>query len=157
MRAAFPFKIAILDDCLVSTKLQERLISTRFPGAEITVCHEPRLLPGQDVYLLDNQFGTEEHALELARRIRAVEPESLIIVWSATITKDLLKRLSTVGINAVAEKGNQGDIEAALGVMASFFRRPRRSHTFGETIRSIRDLLSEWNSHLDSEEKQATA
>jgi hypothetical protein len=157
MSEEYPFKIAILDDCPVSTKLQQRLISTRFPGGEITVCHEPRLLPGQDVYLIDNQFGTEEHALELARRTRAVEPDALIIVWSATITKELLKRLARIGINAVAEKGNPADTAAALDVMAKFFRRPRRHHTFGETIHSIHELLVEWNAHLEHEEKQATA
>jgi hypothetical protein len=151
------FRIAVLDDSPVSTKLQEKLIRDRFPNAEVTICHEPRLTLGNDVYLIDNQFGSTECAVDLATRIRAIEPDSLIIVWSATITKQLLKRLSPVGINAVAEKGSREDIDAALEVIEAFVRRGRPQHSFGDTIRSIRDLLAQWNARLQTEEKAAGA
>lgn len=157
MPCEVPFRIAILDDSPVSTMLEERAIGERFPAAEITVCHEPSLVLGQDVYLVDNQFGDAECAVDLAGKIRAKEPDSLIIVWSATVTKKLLKRLSPVGINAVAEKGNQEDVEAALQVIERFVRRDREGRSFGDTIRSIRDLLAQWNARLAVEEKTATA
>jgi CheY-like chemotaxis protein len=157
VRCDEPFRIAVLDDSPVSTKLQQKLIRDRFPNAEITVCHEPRLLLGNDVYLIDNQFGSSECAVDLATRIRANEPDSLIIVWSATVTKQLLKRLAPVGINAVAEKESREDIEAALQVIERFVRRGPRHHSFGDTIRSIRDLLAQWNTRLATEEKAASA
>ena len=151
------FRIAILDDSPVSTKLQEKLIRDRFPKAEITVCHEPRLILSHDVYMIDNQFGSKECAVDLATRIRAGEPGSLIIVWSATVTKRLLKKLSPVGINAVAEKSSPEDMDAALQVIERFVRRGRQQHSFSDTIRSIRDLLAQWNTRLQSEEKAASA
>lgn len=157
MPCQVPFRIAILDDSPVSTKLQEKLIRKRFPRAEISVCHEPRPLVGQDVYLIDNQFGASDCAVELATEIRKTDPKALIIVWSATVTKELLKQLSPVGINAVAEKGNLEDVDAALEVTERFVRRGRSQASFGDTIRSIRDLLSQWNERLQSEEKAATA
>lgn len=151
------FRIAILDDSPVSTKLQEKLVNKRFPRAEVSVSHEPRALVGHDVYLIDNQFGARECALDLATEIRKTDPGALIIVWSATVTKKLLKQLSPVGINAVAEKGNAEDIDAALEVIEQFVRRGRTQASFGDTIRSIRDLLAQWNTRLASEEKAATA
>jgi hypothetical protein len=156
MACEVAFRIAVLDDSPVSTKLQEKLIRDRFPKAEITISHEPRIVLGQDVYLIDNQFGANECAVELATRVRSSESDSLIIVWSATITKQLLKKLSSVGINAVAEKGNPQDIDAALEVIERFVGRTRH-HSFGETIRSIRDLLAQWNTRLTTEEKSASA
>lgn len=152
-----PFRIAILDDSPVATRLEEKLISVRFPNAEITVCYEPHPVLGQDVYLIDNQFGAAECAVELAGQIREHEPDALIIVWSATVTKKLLKKLSRVRINAVAEKGNDDDVKAALQVIENFVRSERHGHSFGETIRSIRDLLAQWNARLAVEEKAALA
>ena len=73
----------------------------RFPSARVTVTNEPRVLPGYDVYLIDNRFGQRELALDLCAQTRQVAPEALIIVWSAHVTKELLKELSRVGINAV--------------------------------------------------------
>jgi hypothetical protein len=150
-------RIAILDDNPDYTELEAALITQRFPGAEICVWHEPRVEPGFDVYLLDNRFGQEERALALATQIRAAQPDSLIIVWSAYVTKDLLKKLSPVGINAVAEKGSRGDIEAALDVIERFFTRGKGLRSLGETIRSIRDLLAHWNSRIQQEERVASA
>ena len=157
MSCQVPFRIAILDDSPVSTKLQEKVVHKRFPRAEITVSHQPHAALGQDVYLIDNQFGASECALDLATEIRKTDPGALIIVWSATVTKKLLKQLSPVGINAVAEKGNAEDIDAALEVIERFVRRGRPQGSFGDTIRSIRDLLAQWNARLASEEKAATA
>ena len=153
MPCKVPFRIAILDDSTVSTRLQEKMIGIRFPSATITIVHEPKPILGQDVYLIDNQFGDAECAVDLARTIREKEPDSLIIVWSATVTKRLLKRLSSVGINAVAEKDSPEDIEAALTVIEQFVRSDRGHSSFGETIRSIRDLLAQWNTRLENEER----
>ncbi len=157
MPTALPLRVAILDDSPVSTRVQMKLVANRFPDAKITVSHEPEPILGQDVYLLDNRFGDSDHAVDLATRIREAEPDALIIVWSATVTKGLLKRLSPVGINAVAEKGSQEDIEAALDVIDHFRRRGRRPQSFGATIRSIRDLLAQWNARLATEERSAVA
>ncbi|HZR80876.1 MAG TPA: hypothetical protein VFD92_07245 [Candidatus Binatia bacterium] len=151
------FRVAVLDDNPVSTKLGEKVLRRRFPNAEITVSHEPHVVPGQDVYLLDNQFGSSECAVALATEIRRTDPDCLIILWSATVTKALLKRLSPVGINAVAEKGSVEDAEAALQVIERFVRHHRHRASFGDTIRSIRDLLEAWNARLQSEESAATA
>jgi hypothetical protein len=146
-------RIAILDDNVAFTKLEELLIKRRFPTAAVTVFHEPQILDGFDVYLIDNRFGLRDLAIDLCASIRARNPEALIVVWSAYVTKDLLKRLSTVGINAVAEKGNQADVDAALDVIGTFAQRGRSSRSFGATIRSIRDLLVQWNVRLTSEER----
>lgn len=153
MPCKVPFRIAILDDSQVSTLLQEKLVGIRFPAATITVLHEPKPVLAQDVYLIDNQFGDKECAVDLAKAIREKQPDSLIIVWSATVTKRLLKRLSSVGINAVAEKDSHEDVEAALQVIEKFVTRDRIHSSFGETIRSIRDLLSQWNTRLEREER----
>lgn len=147
-------RIAILDDNVAFTKLQELLIKRRFPSASVAVFHEPQVLDGYDVYLIDNRFGLRDLAIDLCATIRDRNPEALIVVWSAYVTKDLLKRLSTVGINAVAEKGNQADVDAALDVIGSFVRRGRTTRSFGATIRSIRELLVQWNTRLTDEERQ---
>src|SRR5581483_11385617 len=75
------FRVAVLDDNPVSTKLGEKVLRRRFPNAEITVSHEPHVVPGQDVYLLDNQFGSSECAVALATEIRRTDPDCLIILW----------------------------------------------------------------------------
>ena len=147
-------RIAILDDNVAFTKLQELLIKRRFPAATVACFHEPQAVDGYDVYLIDNRFGLRDLAIDLCAEIRRRNPDALIVVWSAYVTKDLLKRLSTVGINAVAEKGNQADVDAALEVIGSFARRGRSTRSFGATIRSIRDLLVQWNTRLSDEERQ---
>lgn len=147
-------RIAILDDSVAFTKLQELLIKSRFPAATVACFHEPQPIDGYDVYLIDNRFGQRDLAIDLCAEIRRRNPDALIVVWSAYVTKELLKRLSMVGINAVAEKGNQADVDAALEVIGGFARRGRNTRSFGETIRSIRDLLVQWNNRLSDEEKQ---
>jgi hypothetical protein len=156
MAEGVTLRVAILDDNAVLAQLQELLILRRFPNARVTVSNEPKVLPGYDVYLIDNRFGQRELALDLCAQTRGVAPEALIIVWSAHVTKELLKELSRVGINAVAEKGNQADLEAALAVMQSFADRGRKTGSFGATIRSIRDLLAQWNTRLTDDEKEAS-
>ena len=148
-------KIAILDDDPAFTQLQELLIGRKFPGAMVDVFHRPTSAGGYDIYLIDNRFGQKDLALHLCEEIRTSNPASLIIVWSAHVTKDLLKRLSPLGINAVAEKGDQADVDAAFQVMESFVGRGAATpQGFSDTIRSIRDLLAHWNNRLDTEEKQ---
>lgn len=152
-----PFRLAILDDDPEFTDIQRNIVTRRFPAAQVTVGHEPRPIPAQDVYLVDNRFDGTERAISLAKQIRVAEPQSLVIVWSGCVTKELLKKLAPVGINAVAEKGNRDDLEAAMQVIDHYVRREKSTRSFGGTIRCIRDLLALWNERLALEERQAPA
>ncbi len=157
MSNSAPFRVAILDDDPKFTDIQRDIVTRRFPGADVTVGHEARPILGHDVYLLDNRFDGTERALDLATHIRSAEPDSLVIVWSGCVTKDLLKRLAPVGINAVAEKGNREDLEAAMQVIDHYVRRDKPARSFGQTIRCIRELLALWNERLAAEERKARA
>lgn len=111
----------------------------------------PEAVDGCDIYIIDNEFGSGDHAQELVRRVRRGNPDALIMACSGTLDRIRFKDLINAGCNAVVEKGSQQDRDVMLDVIARYtlMHRPQMSRvTFGHVLTDIRGILSNWNTRL---------
>jgi hypothetical protein len=136
----------------------ELVLSSRFPDLEITTRTTPDVSGAFDFYFLDNDFEGELLAGKLAREIRAMDEDALVVAFSGTLDVETLKRLINAGCDGACEKGVPASwrpilamVEERLGAMIVSHRR--ESGAFGgvrHAAGSIRDLLEEWNTRPEN-------
>ena len=103
--------VIIDDDPIVSMYMRAR-VQNRHKEILIYTQHEPVIIPGMDIYIIDNQFDGEELAPDLVAEIRKTCPNALIIVMSATLTYDLLSSVLNNGCNGIYDKNKpKGNID----------------------------------------------
>jgi DNA-binding NtrC family response regulator len=145
----------LLDDDPNALQLLTRILQRRFP----TMAIESRSLPnpeGQfDLYLLDNEFDGACMAGTLASEIRSVRPNALIIAFSARLDAPTLKALVNAGCNGACDKADPRDVTRLLDIVDAYLTS-RESASVQESgsgylgaIRSITELIREWNQRLD--------
>ena len=150
----------LLDDDPLFAAGFRRRFRIAFPDAELETRTEPRVDGDFDLYFLDNQFDGEELAERLLNQVRVVNPDALVIAVSATLDADILKSLLNLGCNGACDKSKLSDLEEMFRLVRRFIHhrqleQPRRSRGgLMSAIRSITDLLREWNARLDSKENQ---
>ncbi|MBL4787711.1 MAG: response regulator transcription factor [Kordiimonadaceae bacterium] len=154
-----PRKLLIMDDdphyaVMFALKLQQR-----FPELDISSSNHSTLLSGYDIYVLDNDFGGDKHGAELAEKVRADSPESLVLVLSGTLEMELLKRLVNCHAAGVFDKSKPGDLEQLMQLTEAFLLQtpaapPASAANLAETVSGISKLISEWNQRLSFEEKR---
>ncbi|MHC5114570.1 MAG: hypothetical protein ACYTGP_09105 [Planctomycetota bacterium] len=148
----------VVDDDIWSLRLMKGLLSECFPDLQVHTRETPDCHGSYDLYFIDNDFNGECVACELAAGIRRDHPDALIIAYSANLDATTLKALINAGCNGACDKSNPADIPRAMEIVRAFIEsrlmaedRPPPGGLI-RTIRSVRDLLSEWNGRLAMEE-----
>lgn len=157
-------RILIVDDDQDASEFLVFRLREAVPDVHIETRSEPDVSGGFDIYLLDNDFGGERHAGQLARRIRRVQRDALVIAFSAYLDAESLKQLINAGCDGACEKHEPVEVDQLMEVVRSFVaswtsnNKPQRSRKgLVETILSITELLREWNRRLDNQTRQLEA
>ena len=84
-------KVLLMDDDIWFCRAFQARFKAAFPDVPIDTTQEPKAEPGYAVYFVDNDFGGRSLAGELARQIRALDLDVLIIAISANLDALTLK------------------------------------------------------------------
>jgi DNA-binding NarL/FixJ family response regulator len=140
----------LLDDDPWALELLTAHLAARFPELEVETRTRPEPSGGFDLYLIDNDFGGPLLAGDLARRIRSMAPEALIVAFSATLDAASLRALINAGCNGACDKSNPEELPELLGIVEAFLAEsPRRAGGIRGAIGEVRSLLREWNRRLE--------
>ncbi|MEO0481456.1 MAG: response regulator [Planctomycetota bacterium] len=132
---------------MLSTRLRQQL-----PTLDIETVDRPEPRSGHDVYLIDNDFGGIKLGTRLAKSLRATNPESLIVAFSGTLDATTLKELLNAGCNGACEKGQERDLSVLIELVKRFSETQQKAQEdrgIGSVLRSLGDLLKQWNKRLD--------
>ncbi len=149
----------LLDDDEFALDFLQATLLDRYPGLQV----EKRLAPDPtgdfDVYFLDDDFEGLRLAGRLARRIRTEHPTAVILAFSASLDEATLKELLNAGCDGVCDKKVPGDmpkllesLDRCLLEIAEQRERPPEQASGSYLMRTFRELFSEWNHRLDSQE-----
>ncbi len=150
----------IVDDDIDAAEYLKFRLRQSIPQLHVETRTEPDVSGQFDMYFLDNDFAGEKCAGSLAQRISGRRGESLVIAFSAYLDIQTLKQLINAGCDGACEKHKQSDVEQLIGIARSFLdsrlsasERGDPKRGFLGTLRSITDLLREWNRRLDNQAK----
>ena len=142
----------VVDDDPHALDQLEILLTSRFPDLEVETRTEPDVSGRYDFYFLDNDFGGERRAAELAARVRAESPHATIFAFSGLLDVATLKRLINSGCDGVCDKAEPRSWLPILELMDGRLADMRKLHalhnSFGgvrQSAASIRELLASWN------------
>lgn len=161
----------VLDDEPIFHAVLSRMLEATVPGIEVETRTDPDPSGEFDIYFIDNEFDQVHRAASLAEEIRRDHPNELVLAFSGTLNTDVLKGLINAGCNGVCDKSNPEDLPMAMTIVKEFVEgmeaaeavaaqqaeqveqsgAVRDKGIFG-AIRSISELLREWNQRLDSQE-----
>lgn len=158
-----PIRALLLDDEPIFLQVLETQLTSEVEGLVIEKRETPDPSGEFDIYFIDNEFDGVPCAAHLAHEIRAKAPEALVIAFSGTLDAGVLKELLNAGCNGVCDKAVASDLPYALRAARKFAEDRLREATepagpvgFLGAIRAISELLKEWNSRLDSQERSLT-
>lgn len=146
----------VIDDDIWSLRLLRGMLQQCFPGLRVETRREPDTSGNFDIYFIDNLIAGVERAPELAREIRARQPDALIIAFSATLDEATLKGLLLAGCNGACDKTIRDDLPMTMQVTQRYIENLLSAPASGgrglrSVLRSIRGLLREWNTRLERE------
>ena len=150
------FRALIVDDDPDASEYLRFRLSRQLQDLEIEVRHAPDVSGEFDIYFVDNDFDGCRLASQLVRQIRDRQRESLIFAFSANLDADTLKQLINVGCDGVCEKHDQRELERFLETvqrrLTAYDAASRKTDETGlcGTLRSITDLIREWNRRLEN-------
>lgn len=155
------FRALIVDDDPDAIQYISYVLRREIPELELT-CRLTADVSGVfDVYLLDNDFAGRRIAGQLTEEIRLVNPNALILAFSASLDLATLKGLLNAGCDAVADKSEATE-QALLveliqryieSIVVSRARKPARTGTLGSVI----ELLREWNKRYEDSKLSGVA
>jgi len=120
------------------------------PEVELTDRATPDVSGQFDVYFLDNHFAAVPLAGDLVATARLASPTALIIALSGHLDADTLRRLINEGCNGAVTKGDTADMARCFEVVRAYAANlAPKPVGLGRTLRSITDLIREWNARLD--------
>jgi DNA-binding NarL/FixJ family response regulator len=150
----------VIDDDVWSLRIMKGLLSECFPRMGGTVRDTPDPSGEFDIYFIDNEIEGRVMAAELAAAIRKDQPDALIIAYSGRLDGPTLKQLINAGCNGACDKSIPSDLAETMEITKAWIeqrlrqgREPVRGAGFVTAIRSMTDLLGEWNSRLDAEDR----
>jgi DNA-binding NarL/FixJ family response regulator len=145
-------RIAIIDDDPFLVSHLQQVISDRLANVEVVGIEDPVAPAGFDAYVVDREFGGDSRGHDVIGRIRALEPRSLVLAYSAYLDRDFLRALLRKGCEGAFDKGNLEELDAMILTIGDFLSRGRRDAThgggIGGTVRAISGLVREWNLRL---------
>ena len=148
-------RIMVLDDDPFALELIEFRLKQRFPGIEVDCTTKPELKSGYDLYLIDNEFEGRHMAAELAGSAKTVDPETPVLAFSARLDRESLKKLINNGCIGAFDKRQPKEFDQMLETIEQHFINLDQNDTntaapgkTAELIKSISELLHEWNQRL---------
>ena len=155
-----PVRIAIIDDDpFVMTHLAHSF-RQRLSNVEVVGVSDPVAPVGYHVYIVDREFDGNNCGQDLVQRIRRISPNSLVIAYSAFLDRDYLRSLILEHCEGAFDKGSLAELEKMIELIDEFLEKNRTSKMAGQssksTVRSIFELVREWNIRLSQNGHAAT-
>ena len=145
-------RIAIIDDDPFLVAHLQQAIAERLSGVEVVGVEDPVAPAGFDAYVVDREFGGDSLGHDVIGRIRALEPRSLILAYSAYLDRDFLRTLLREGCEGAFDKGSLEELDAMISIIGDFLSQDARDtgdpRGLGGTVRAISGLVREWNLRL---------
>jgi DNA-binding NarL/FixJ family response regulator len=145
-------RIVIIDDDPFVTRHVARSFAERLPGVEVVGIANPVAPVGFDVYIIDREFGGNNCGQDLVQRVKEISPTSMVIVYSAFLDRDYLRALLLADCEGAFDKGSLEELDNMMSLIESFLAGGQLAGDFAEnskgTVRSIFDLVREWNIRL---------
>jgi hypothetical protein len=133
-------RIAIIDDDPFVVSHLADSIRNRMPYAEVVGIPDPLAPVGYQVYIIDRDFGGN------------IAPDSLVIAYSAFLDRDYLRSLILEHCEGAFDKGSLTELEKMIEMIEEFLENSRSpgksSPSSRNTVRSIFELVREWNTRL---------
>ena len=152
--------VLLVDDDPWFSKVFRARFEAAFPDEKMDSVTEPKIEPGYAVYFVDNEFDGQSLAGELARQIRALDLDALIIAISANLDAVTLKTLINLGCNGAFDKSAPNSLSEVFAVVHKYFearasiaQEKTKRRGLVSTISSIASLLTEWNRRYESQLK----
>lgn len=145
-------RIAIIDDDPFLVAHLKQAIAERLTDVEVVGIEDPVAPAGFEAYVVDREFGGDSRGHDVIGRIRALEPQSLVLAYSAYLDRDFLRTLLREGCEGAFDKGSLEELDAMISIIGDFLSRGSRAAAdtrgFGGTVRAISGLVREWNLRL---------
>ncbi|MFO1006194.1 MAG: response regulator [Planctomycetaceae bacterium] len=144
----------VIDDDQDAAEWLVYQLQTRFPGIRTELRLSPNISGTFDLYFIDNDFHGTSLAGALAEAVRDQHPQALIVAFSARLDNPTLKQLVNAGCDGAFDKSNPDEVAQMLGIVEAYLQRSDRDSRpggFFSAIRSIRELLHEWNRRLEND------
>ena len=113
-------RVVVIDDDPITLMYMRAFLSNRFKDVTIETQQEPLIVPGYDVYMIDNQFDDTSMAIDLVSEIKKTSPKSLIVSMSSTLDYNTLLEMVNRGCTGVYDKTNPRDNEMVLDLMRHY-------------------------------------
>ena len=145
-------RIAIIDDDPFVMEHLAQSFRQRLPDVEVVGVSDPVAPVGFHVYIVDRDFGGENCGEDLIQRVKRIAPNSLVIAYSAFLDRDFLRSLILEHCEGAFDKGSLTELEKMIELIEDFLEESRSpgksSRSSKNTVRSILDLVREWNIRL---------
>jgi DNA-binding NarL/FixJ family response regulator len=156
----FPIKALLVDD----DPWFAQAFRLRFEASFSDITLETRAVPDVsgtfDIYMIDNDFDGELLAGKLAAQIRAARADARVFAVSCQLDAATLKTLINQGCHGAFAKGDVAELIHLFSAIRAYQKSraaavpgPANAKGLSGVVRSIADLLREWNSMLDRQEK----
>lgn len=151
-------KALIVDDDPWSVRLLRGMLRECFPMLNVDTRSTPTIEAGYQIYLLDNDFEGHQRAASLAREVRVVAPDALVIAFSGQLDRATLVELLNAGCDGACDKSRLEEMPGAMQVIQRYCeslvvaQNSRSGGSLREAVRAVADLIREWNTRLDLEE-----
>ncbi len=104
---------------------------------------------GRDIYIVDNEFGFDDHGVDLVRRIRSRNPDAFIMLCTATRERIDANAAMNAGCNALIPKGSAAGREEMVEMIRRYRNaRASSSPSFLGVVSEIKSVLSAWNERM---------
>ena len=147
-----PARIAIIDDDPFVMEHLAQSFRQRLSNVEVVGVSDPVAPVGYHVYIIDRDFGGNNCGQDLVQRVKKIAPNSLVIAYSAFLDRDFLRGLILEHCEGAFDKGSLGELEKMIELIEGFLEESRSSkklsHSSRNTVRSIFELVREWNIRL---------
>ena len=147
-------RIQVLDDDRWCAEAMIAFMDACIDHGSYEYRREPRADDGRDVYIVDNEFETGDHGVDLVRRIRERNPDAMIVLCTGTCERIDPQIAMNSGCNALIEKGSESGREELVALVRRYAATHAESSgrfTLVSAIRDIRSIISTWNTRMEQD------
>jgi DNA-binding NarL/FixJ family response regulator len=145
-------RVVIIDDDPFVLKHIRQSFAERLPSVDVVGITNPIAPVGFDVYIIDRDFGDNNHGQELVQRVKELSPNSMVIAYSAFLDRDYLRALLAEDCEGAFDKGSLEELDNMMNLIEMFLASGQLPNKSSEnatgTVQSIFKLVREWNIRL---------